>query len=178
MASHNVSNKTLYGLAALRIGLGYIFFWAFLDKLFGLGFTTCKNAATGLIDAGCGQAWLYGGSPTKGFLSNATTGPLADFYHKLAGLWWVDWLFMVGLAFVGLGLLLGTWVRAAAVAGILMLLLMWSSLLWPTHAPGVDDHIIYGLALVVLLLGGWTHKLSLHGWWTRRKLAKKLPFLT
>src|SRR5690348_5433065 len=55
---------TRYVLAMLRIALGWIFLWAFLDKLFGLGHETTEKAA-----------WINGGSPTKGFLANAATGP-------------------------------------------------------------------------------------------------------
>ncbi|HST84100.1 MAG TPA: hypothetical protein VLL08_20360, partial [Kineosporiaceae bacterium] len=60
-----------YVTAALRIGLGWIFLWAFLDKLFGLGHETESKAA-----------WINGGSPTNGFLSHATTGPFADLYQN------------------------------------------------------------------------------------------------
>lgn len=151
----------LYALAGLRIGLGYIFTWAFFDKLLGLKFATCKGA-----DVSCSQAWIHGGSPTNGFLGHATTGPLASFYHHLAGQAWVDWLFMLGLLFVGVGLLLGSWIRSAAAAGIVLLALMWSSLLWPANSPGVDEHIIYILALLVFLVGNMPAR------W-----AVKLPFV-
>lgn len=155
-------NRGATALALLRIGLGYIFLWAFLDKLFGLKFATCKSAA-----AGCKQAWLHGGSPTEGFLGHATTGPLASFYHGLAGQTWVDWAFMIGLLFVGTGLLLGTWIRSAAGAGIAMLILMWSSLLWPANTPGVDEHIIYILVLLVFLAGNFPVKWALRLPWLK-----------
>lgn len=152
----------LYGLALLRMSLGYIFLWAFIDKLIGLGFATCKGQGTG-----CAQAWLEGGSPTAGFLGNAVTGPLAGFYNDLAGQAWVDWMFMLGLLFVGVGLLFGAWVKSAAAAGIVMMLLMWSSLLWPKNTPGIDEHIIYSLVLLVFLLGNWPHKWSLKPRWLK-----------
>ncbi len=140
------NDKSSYAWALLRIGLGYIFLWAFLDKLFGLKYATCAGK-----DLGCSQAWIHGGSPTSGFLGHAATGPLANFYHNLAGLAWVDWMFMLGLAFVGIGLLFGTWIKSASLAGIVMLALMWSALLWPANSPGVDEHIIYILALLGFL---------------------------
>ena len=34
--------------AALRIVLGFVFFWAFLDKLFGLGYATPSERACGV----------------------------------------------------------------------------------------------------------------------------------
>jgi thiosulfate dehydrogenase [quinone] large subunit len=151
-------DKSSYAWALLRMGLGYIFLWAFVDKLLGLGFSTCKGAGTE-----CKQAWIHGGSPTAGFLGHATTGPLANTYQHLAGHAWVDWLFMLGLAFVGIGLLFGTWIKSASIVGIAMLTLMWSSLLWPVNAPGVDEHIIYILALLGFLLSdagrAWSIKL-------------------
>jgi thiosulfate dehydrogenase (quinone) large subunit len=135
-----------YGWSILRLGLGYIFTWAFLDKTFGLTVSTCSGKSVG-----CSQSWIHGGSPTAGFLGHATAGPFADFYRHLAGHAIVDWAFMLGLLFVGVGLLLGTWVKSAAVVGMVMLALMWSSLLWPANAPGVDEHIIYILILFGLL---------------------------
>lgn len=161
MAKSKVNDKAPYALALLRIGLGYVFLWAFVDKLFGFGFATCKG-----VSVGCRQAWLHGGSPTAGFLGHATTGPLAGFYHHLAGRAVIDWLFMLGLLFVGLGLMLGSWIRTASAAGIVILALIWSSVLWPANAPIVDEHIIYILVLLVFLLGGagtkWAVRLPWH----------------
>ena len=48
----------LRALAGLRIATGFIFLWAFLDKLFGLGYSTASA-----------KSWIHGGSPTKGYLS-------------------------------------------------------------------------------------------------------------
>lgn len=172
-----ISDASMHMWALLRIVLGYIFLWAFLDKLLGLGFATCKDKVSGLVDVGCSQSWLQGGSPTKGFLTNATQGPFEDFYQKLAGQAWVDLLFMLGLLVIGLGLLLGTWVRFAAFAGIAMVLLMWSALLWPANAPGVDEHIIYALVLFGIALTADHQAWSLNSWWTKTKIAKTLPFL-
>lgn len=167
----------MYAWALLRLALGFVFMWAFFDKLFGLGFATCKDKLSGVVDIGCSQAWVHGGSPTTGFLGHATTGPFADFYNKLAGHNWVDWLFMLGLLFIGVGLLFGTWVRSAAAAGIIMLLLMWSALLWPVNSPGIDEHIIYALALFGIALTADHHIWSLRRWWLKTSLAKSLPFL-
>ena len=51
-------------LAVFRVVLGFEFLWAFLDKLFGLGYATPSA-----------KAWIAGGSPTKGFLSSVDVGP-------------------------------------------------------------------------------------------------------
>ena len=158
--ARSTNDKSLYALALLRIGLGYMFLWAFIDKLFGFGYATCKG-----LGRGCSEAWLHGGSPTAGFLGHATTGPLASSYQHLAGHAWVDWLFMLGLLFIGAGLVFGTWIKSAAAAGIAMLALMWSSLLWPAQTPGVDEHIIYILALLVFLLSNAPQKWAIKTRW-------------
>ena len=44
-------------LAALRIVVGFIFLWTFLDKTFGLGFSTPRQ-----------MAWINGGQPAQGFI--------------------------------------------------------------------------------------------------------------
>ena len=128
-------------LATLRIVMGFIFLWAFLDKVFGLGFATSP-----------GKAWIEGGSPTSGFLSSAVKGPFVDFFHSLAGVAAVDWVFMAGLLFVGLTLIFNKFVKWGAVAGILMLLFMYLALLWPANNPIIDEHIVYILVLALLFL--------------------------
>lgn len=173
----HVADGSLYAWALLRIVLGYTFLWAFLDKTFGLGFSTCKDGSTGAVSVGCSQAWIHGGSPTAGFLGNAVTGPFANFYHHLAGHVIIDWLFMLGLLFVGVGLLLGVWVRAAALAGIMMLLLMWSALLWPATTPGIDEHIVYAIALFGIALVDENQVWGLRKKWLKTSFAKALPFL-
>ena len=50
----------------LRLALGWIFLWAFLDKVFGLGFATTPE-----------KSWINGVSPTYGFLKFGTTGILS-----------------------------------------------------------------------------------------------------
>lgn len=125
----------------LRFVMSFIFLWAFLDKTFGLGFATASN-----------NAWINGGSPTSGFLANAVQGPFASIFNNLSGLAVVDWLFMLGLLFVGLTLLLNRYVWLGAIAGITMMMLMWLSLLFPENNPIIDEHIVYALVLAVLAI--------------------------
>lgn len=167
-----VTDGSMYVWSLLRLALGFIFLWAFFDKLFGLGVATCKG-----VGVACSKAWLQGGSPTDGFLSKAVTGPFKDFYHDLAGLAWVDWLFMLGLLVIGLGLLLGTWIRFAALAGIVLMVLMWTALLWPANTPALDEHLIYALVLFGIALTADHQAWTLNSWWAKTRLAKALPFL-
>ncbi len=84
------------GLTGVRLAIGFEFLWAFLDKVFGLGYSTASA-----------KAWIHGGSPTTGFLSHADGGPLRGVFHWLAGMTAVDYLFMAGLLGVGVALICG-----------------------------------------------------------------------
>lgn len=137
-------------LAVLRIATGFVFLWAFLDKTFGLGFATSPV-----------KAWIHGGSPTQGFLKSVAVGPFQSVFHAMAGTWWADWLFMLGMLGVGVALIAGIAVRISAVSGVLIMALMWFADFPPAQHtsagaasastnPLVDYHLIYALVLVVL----------------------------
>ena len=132
-------NKQKIVFIALRLVMGFIFLWAFLDKVFGLGFATTRD-----------KAWLQGGSPTTGFLSFGVKGPFAEIFHSLAGVVIVDWLFMLGLLFVGLTLMFNRYVKWGCVAGCLMLFFMYLALLFPANNPIIDEHLVYILALALI----------------------------
>src|SRR5215207_10504900 len=82
-----ISTIARRALAVLRIAFGLTFLWAFVDKVFGLGYATPS-----------GKGWIDGGDPTAGFLGKGSSGPLAGFYHSLVGDFWVSPLFMIALA--------------------------------------------------------------------------------
>ncbi|MEU5722084.1 DoxX family protein [Micromonospora sp. NPDC047738] len=155
-----------YVLAGLRIALGWTFLWAFLDKLFGLGHETAAK-----------NAWINGGSPTKGFLTFGAAGPFQGFYQGIAGAAWADWLFMLGLLGIGVALLLGIGTRIAAVTGGLLLVMMWTAVLPPANNPFLDDHLIYAGLLAVLALVGAGNTLGLGRPWTRLPIVQRLPWL-
>mgnify|MGYP000473142558 CR=1 FL=1 len=155
-----MDKKVRYLLAAIRISLGWVFLWGFLDKLFGFGRSTAPE-----------NAWLAGGSPTSGFLSFAAKGPLAQLYNGMAGNPLIDVLFMVGLLGLGLALLLGIGLKIASVAGPLLMLLMWSAQLPPATNPFIDNHIIYALMLALFPLLEAGHTLGLGRWWAEKTRA-------
>lgn len=165
----------VWGLA--RIAMGFVFLWAFFDKLLGLGFSTCREASSGAVNVLCERAWLTGGSPTNGFLKFGTSGPLADFYQELAGNPLVDWLFMLGLLGIGLALILGICMRLAVVSGVLLLLMMYAAALPPANNPLVDDHIIYALLLIGLLKVNVAQRFGLGRWWSLRASVKRWPVI-
>ncbi len=152
--------------ALLRLAMGFTFLWAFLDKTFGLGFSTASD-----------KSWLDGASPAAGFLQNATHGPLASFYQSLAGNPVVDWLFMLGLLGLGIALTFGIGLKIAGYAGALLMLMMWSAVLPPKNHPFLDDHIVYLIVLLLLPRVKAGNAWGLGMWWSNTALVRKFPFL-
>ena len=164
-------------LAVLRIALGFIFLWAFLDKTFGLGYST--PAA---------KAWINGGSPTSGFLGHVEVGPFRAFFVSLSGSPVVDTLFMLAMLGVGLALILGMGLRIAAVSATILMLGMWAAE-WPLAQltfegqpsgsvnPIVDYHLIYALVAIVAALTYAGRVWGLSKMWESTSLVKRLPWL-
>ncbi len=148
---HNESQSTFAqrAVAALRISFGITFLWAFVDKLFALGFHTGYDPA-GNLDRFGDAAWINGGSPTEGFLAFGADGPFKSFYNSIAGDAWADWLFMAGLLGIGVALTLGIGMRLASAGGAVLYLLMWSVVLPPENNPVIDDHILGAISLIAL----------------------------
>jgi len=166
-----VTSTAAKALAVLRITTGLVFLWAFLDKTFGLHYATPSA-----------KAWIHGGSPTKGFLSSVEVGPLSSTFHSMAGDPWVNWLFMLGMLGIGIGLISGLALRITALAGAAMMAMMWlaefplaqhTSTGHPSGSvnPLVDYHLIYAIVMVVLAAtyAGNT--------WGLGKIWARLPFI-
>jgi thiosulfate dehydrogenase [quinone] large subunit len=166
-----------YAVAALRVGTGFVFLWAFFDKTFGWHYSTPSA-----------RAWIHGGSPTKGFLASVNAGPFQSVFHAWAGKGWADWLFMLGLLGIGLALVLGVGLRIAAVAGVLMVALMWFAVFPPAqHAadgsatgstnPFVDEHVMDALALIAVAAFGTASRLGLGAVWARLPFVERHSWL-
>ncbi|MEV0718019.1 hypothetical protein [Asanoa sp. NPDC050611] len=164
-AETTTQKVTRYVWAGLRLAFAYTFLWAFLDKVFGLGFATPSE-----------RSWINGGSPTKGFLSGSE-GPFAGFYHDLAGTGFANWAFMLGLLGIGLAFTLGIGMRIAAAAGALLYVLMWSVALPPESNPFLDEHLIGAATMVGLALVGAGRTLGLGGYWETLPIVRRLPWL-
>ena len=162
-----MNKKAEIVLGLLRLLMGWLMFWAFIDKLFGLGFATKPE-----------DSWVSGGSPTLGFLKFAAKGPLKDLFNTLAGNPFIDWLFMMGLLLIGLAMLLGIGVRIAGFSGfIFMILLYLAGSIFPENNPFLDQHIIYALVFLLLTSSGSGKFLGLGEWWSRTKLVEKYKLL-
>ncbi|MFF4788519.1 hypothetical protein ACFY2M_01805 [Streptomyces sp. NPDC001276] len=166
-----------YALASLRILTGFVFLWAFLDKVLGLGYATAS-----------GRGWIDGGSPTKGFLSSVAVGPMESTFHSWAGQTWADWLFMLGLLAIGVAVMTGVALRPAAVAGTAMMALMWIAE-WPpakhlangapsmSTNPFADYHLIYAVALVAVAAAGAGATWGLGRPWARLPIVRDHTWL-
>lgn len=159
------ATATAYVWAVTRVALAWVFLWAFIDKLFGLGRATPEAGA-----------WINGGSPTTGFLKGVK-GPFGDMFNNMAGAAWADWLFMIGLAGIGVALLLGIGMRVAAVGGALMMAMMWMASLPLANNHVIDDHVVYALVLVGLALTHAGDTLGLGRLWARTPLVRRVPAL-
>ncbi len=161
-----VIKKDQVFLGVTRISLGCIFFWAFIDKLFGLGFATPSD-----------KAWLLGNAPTLGFLTKSTYGPFASVYQSFAGNAIIDWLFMLGLLLIGLSLIFGVGIKVAGYSGALLMLLMYAAMIPPKNNPLFDDHIIYALILLAFTQMKVGHWIGFGKLWSQTKLVKQYPYL-
>jgi len=171
------SRAPQYALAALRIAIGWAFLWAFIDKLFALGYATGTNPDTGAVDRFGDAAWIHGGSPTYGFLAFGADGPFKSFYNSIAGDTWTDWAFMLGLLAIGVSLTFGIFNRLGTIAGVAMYVLMWTVVLPPANNPIADEHIIGALAVLVCGLYGAGRYVGLERWWERQSIVQKFPIL-
>jgi thiosulfate dehydrogenase (quinone) large subunit len=164
-------------LAVLRISTGFVFVWAFLDKTFGLGYSTPSA-----------KAWIHGGSPTKGFLSSVDVGPFQSVFHTMAGTWYANGLFMLAMLAVGVALIAGIGMRIAAGAGVLVLAMMWfAEFPFARHTsagapsgssnPITDYHFVYAAGLVVLALTYAGHTWGLGRRWAQLPLVQKNRWL-
>lgn len=148
-------------LAFLRIVTGWIFIWAFFDKLLGLGFNTPGE-----------RAWVNGGSPTYGFLSNAD-GAFAGIFQGMADAApFLDWLFMAGLLGIGVALITGAGVKIAAITGVALVFMMYLAQFplgreqAPTN-PVTTAHWLEAAAMIVVAATRAGDTFGLGKWWSR-----------
>ena len=136
-----------YALLALRLLLGWMYFYAGLVKL---------------LD----PEWS-----AAGYLKTAQ-GPFANAFQSMAGSQVVDALVMWGLLLIGLALMLGFLTRAAAFLGVVITLLFYFSKFPPQYGL-VDEHIIYVAAFIVVGYTGVGKFFGVDGSPSVRKLAER-----
>ncbi|MFX4292123.1 hypothetical protein [Streptomyces bohaiensis] len=164
-------------LAVLRIALGLVFLWAFLDKTLGLGYATSGESA-----------WINGGAPAAGYLGGVSAGPLQSTFNGWAGAVWVDFAYMAGMLGLGVALVAGIGLRLAAAGGTVMMLMLWTAE-WPVARvladgsptmstnPVVDMHVVYALVMVVLAVCAAGRTWGLGSAWERAPVVRHHSWL-
>ncbi|WP_152659393.1 hypothetical protein [Demequina salsinemoris] len=186
VASTSVNAGSKFGwvmLSVTRIVLGFYFLWAFIDKLFGLGYSVCRTTAddgTFSIDAFCDSAWINGGHVTEGYLvyGGNVNSPFHEFFVNLGAERWTDWPFMIGLLGVGLALMLGIGTKVGAISGTLMVTFMYMTQMPTTTNLFLDDHVIMAVAM---LAAAWLEAdrqaIGIGNWWRKLEIVQKNPWL-
>jgi thiosulfate dehydrogenase [quinone] large subunit len=155
-------------LAVVRLAVGFLMVWAFVDKAFGLGYSTAAA-----------KAWVKGGTPSQGFLAHLE-GPFAGFFGGMAS-GFSDWLFMFALLAIGTAVMLGIGLRVSAVAGALLMALMWLAefpiTLTGSTNPVVDYHMIYALLFVFFALTFAGDTWGLGKWWRKLPIVQEHAWL-
>lgn len=165
----------------VRITLGFTMLWAFVDKMFGLGFATCRDKATGAVTYMCSKSVVGGGSPTKGFLANAS-GPLGSIFKSLSSVDVVvsiiSVLFMLGLLGIGISLLFGAGLKIAGYSGALLMVFMYLAAFDKVNNPLIDDHIVYAAVfLLIAHLPQIGENFGISKWWKSQAIVKKYKCL-
>jgi len=144
-------------LFALRIALGWLFFYAGISKLFN-------------------PAWT-----AEGYLRGAKT--FASFYAWLAQpgiLPFIDFVNEWGLTILGISLMLGLFVGISSRLGALLMLLYYFPVLefpYLDHSFLVDDHIIYALVLLYFASVRAGRMWGLDEWCAKLPLCQQYPAL-
>jgi thiosulfate dehydrogenase [quinone] large subunit len=167
------TTRGMWAWTVLRLLLGWSFLWAFLDKAFGLGFSTCRAPDSSSIDFVCDSAMVQGGSPTYGFLTFGTqrshTGWMFDWMASSApdSINLADVGFMAALLLGGVALMLGVGVRIAAIGGALLMLFMFlAGDVWPETNPINSSHVIEMVAFLGIATVG-AGRFALQPWFDR-----------
>ncbi|WP_291379005.1 hypothetical protein [Demequina sp.] len=167
-------------LSLTRISLGFVFLWAFFDKLLALGYSTGRDGETGKVDYFGDAAWISGGHVTEGYLTYGSNpdGPFHDLFVDMGSQRWTDWLFMLGLLGIGAALMLGIGTKIAAWSGAAMMVFMFLSAIPLDNNPIIDDHIVYALAGIgIVYVELRRQSIGLGGWWRNVDLVKKNGWL-
>lgn len=157
-------------IGVFRLVFGWIWIWAFLDKLFGLGFATASD-----------RAWINGGSPTIGYLSFGVNpeSPFASFFTEtlVQFEFILNFMFMGMLLFVGVTMLTGVLVRLGSVAGLIFSFSVYLATIPLANNPIVDVHVLYMLTFVMFIFTDAGRFLGLGDRFSSLDIVKRFPIL-
>ena len=118
---HNSISKHALAIAALRIVMGWVFFYAGLEKLFNFGGTGTAFSAAGWLKTQTGGTWP-GVDPTT--IVNPTHNLWVWIGSNAPIVSIVSTMVVLGELAIGLALILGLGTRAASALGTLLMLLL------------------------------------------------------
>ena len=127
---NNIRNLSIF---LLRVTIGWYLFYSGLSKVLDKSWTAA------------------------GFLNSAKTFPgLYSWFASAGNIGWINFINEWGMLLIGIALILGIFVRWAALGGILLMALYYFPGLVFPYVPGghgfvVDEHIIYIAAFLVLI---------------------------
>lgn len=146
-----------YALLVLRVVMGWTFFYAGITKVLDPTWTAA------------------------GFLQHAVPAgnPFVGLWDAMAAewLWLLDPLNAWGLTLIGLALLLGAFVRWAALWGAVMMAFYWAASLPLENGIVIDDHVVYALLLFGLGAFGAGRIAGLDAYLEDLELVERYPKL-
>jgi thiosulfate dehydrogenase [quinone] large subunit len=155
----------IWGL--LRLSVGWLCLWSFLDKTFGFGFPTLQQ-----------WAWMNGGSPTYSFLRFGAKGVLGSVAPFFVFNSLLDWAFMMAMLFIGISFMTGIAVRLAGwLSAVLFVGMHLVGFGPPSNNPFLSELLIYALLGVGFALTPAGHYLGLGRWWAKTRIVKRYSFL-
>lgn len=144
-----VKDSYRVAIAVLRLGVGIIFLWAGLEKVFGpepfsaAGFL--QFATNGTL------GWPFVTEPAvEGTIYNPTQGLWAGLVENEAAMSVINFIVPWGQIGIGLGLILGLLTRFSALMGTLMMIFFFLAA-WEFEHGIVNQHLTY--ALVTAFIG-------------------------
>ena len=162
-----VKDSYRLAIAVLRIGIGIIFLWAGLEKVFGAE----PFSAAGFLEFATGGTlgWPFVSEPVEGAVYNPTQGFWADLAANEGAMTVVTVLVPWGQIGIGLGLIFGLLTRFSAAMGCLMMLFFFLAA-WEFEHGIVNQHITYALVTAFVGLIGAGNYYGLD-----RRLAGAVP---
>lgn len=149
----------------LRVLLGSMLLWAFLDKMFGLGYSTPH-----------GMGFIDGHSPTIGFLTMASNGTFGWLFEPMIGIsGLIDVVILLAMSALGIGLILGIGRNLCCTSGMLMFFMFYLAVQPLSTNPLIDEHIVYIIILFGVLFTDSCGQLGLGNWWKGTSLVKRFP---
>jgi thiosulfate dehydrogenase [quinone] large subunit len=172
-----VPRLAAYSASLLRISLGLVYLWGFIEQAFGVSYTNTPAAGPGHntsygwhFSYNSANGWITSGfshSPTGQYVDK-THGPLAFIPQNLpTGLDDFGWMLAIGG--LGIALTLGICMNIAGIGGFLLNILLWFSTFPPNSNPIIDGtHTIYAFVLLLLMFLHAGNKWGLGRWWSTR----------